>query len=184
MSPLRKHRTPEEFGALLYETIREAVAATRELSITGLLTGLQLQDGRLSEQYEGEIVIACLFGATMALERSTPFVIRQRITEGVQQEFIRHLAEQGASDGDCQEWRRVVRAQFAEYGDCVEGYEGEELPWKLGRQFLWHLTGGRDHVASSLRHAAQYILRARELAQRLINEHGPHLRLELPEGDS
>lgn len=184
MSPLRKHHTPEEFGALLYETVREAVAATRELSITGLLTGLELEDGRLSEQYEGEIVIACLFGATMALERSTPVVIRHRIVEGLQGEFIRHLGEQGASAEHCREWRKVFRAQFQEYAESLEGYEGDEPPWKLGRQFLWHLTGGRDHVARSIRHAATYLLQARDLAQQLINEHGPHLRLELPERDA
>jgi hypothetical protein len=184
MARLRKHLTPEEFGALLYETVREGVAATKELSMTGLLTGLELGDGLLSEQYEGEIVIACLFGATLALERSTPAVIRTRIVDGLQQEFVRHLGEQGALPEHCQEWREVFRAHFREYGVCLEGYDGDEPPWKLGRQFLWHLTGRRDHAARSIRHAALYLLRARDLAQHLINEHGPRLRLELPGGES
>jgi len=184
MSALRKHLTPEEFGALLYETVREAVVATRELSMTRLLTGLELQDGLLSEQYEGEIVIACLFGATLALERSTSAVIRLRIVEGLQEEFIRHLAEQGAHPEHCREWRRVFSAQFREYAECSEGYEGEEPPWKVGRHFLWHLTGRRDHLAGSVRHAALFLLQARDLAQQLINEHGPRLRLELPEENS
>ena len=181
MTPLRKHHTPEEFGALLYETIREAIAATRELSMTGLLAGLELEDGLLSEQYEGEIVVACLFGATMALERSTSVIIRERIVDGLQEEFIRHLGEQGALPEHCEEWRRVFRGQFKEYRECIEGYEGDEPPWKLGRQFLWHLTGRRDHLARSIRHAVLYLLQARDLAQELINEHGPRLRLELPE---
>jgi len=183
MIPRRRHLTPEDFGALLYETVREAAATTEELSITGLLAGLELPDGHLSEQYEGEIIIACLFGATMALERSAPAMIRQRIVDGLHAEFTRHLAEQGALPEHCREWRKVFTAHFREYELCLEGYEGDEPPWKLGREFLWHLTGGRDHPARSIRHAALYLLQARDLAQQLINEHGPRLRLEIPDRD-
>ena len=66
-------------------------------------------------------------------------------------------------------------AHFDEYRKCLEGYEGFEPPWKLGRLFLWNITGEEKYHAISIKIATLYLLEARDVCQSLINEHGPTL---------
>jgi hypothetical protein len=174
-----KNLTPETLGALLYETLREAVASTEELAVHKLLSELEIPEETLPRQYVGEIVIGSLFAATLAVERSTSQWIGERIVEGMTTEFVSHLREQGATPREADEWTGVVERQFAEYRLCMEGHTGLEPPWKLGRKFLWNFSGQKDYVALSIKHATDYLLTAEDLAQQVLNTHGPHLDLNL-----
>jgi hypothetical protein len=176
---MRKHHTPETLGALLYETLREAVASTEELAVEALITRLEIEEETLPRQYVGEIMVGCLYAATLAIERSTSEWIGRRIVAGMKEEFVSHLREQGATPQQAEQWKGVVERQFAEYGLSMEGYEGLEPPWKLGRQLLLHFSGRDDYAALAVKLATEYLVTMQDLAQRVLNDHGPRLDTSL-----
>jgi len=173
--PMRRPLTPEGLGALLYEMLREAVASTEELAIGGLLARLEIEEETLPRQYVGEIMIGCLYAATLAIERSTSEWIGGRIVAGMKEEFVSHLREQGATSQQTEQWRGVVERHFVEYGQSMEGYEGLEPPWKLGRQLLRNFSGRNDYTALSVKHATEYLVTMQNLAQKVLNDRGPRL---------
>ena len=176
---MRRHLTPEALGALLYETLREAVASTEELSVSGLLGRLEIEEETLPRQYVGEIMRGCLFAATLAIRRSTSDWIGDRIVAGMKEEFVSHLLEQGATRQQAEQWKGVVERHFVEYGASMEGYEGLEPPWKLGRQFLCTFSGRDDHTAIAVKHGTDYLTTMENLAQEILNDRGPRLDTSL-----
>jgi hypothetical protein len=176
---MRKHLTPETLGALLYETLREAVASTEELAIEEFLTRLEIEEETLPRQYVGEIMVGCLYAATLAVERSTSEWIGRRIVAGMKKEFVSHLREQGATEHQAEQWSGVVDRQFVEYGLSMEGYEGLEPPWRLGRQLLQNFSGRVDFAAHTVKNATEYLVAMQNLAQRILNDHGPRLDTSL-----
>jgi hypothetical protein len=169
----RKHYTPEEVGGLIYETLRLGISPEGALSVNTFISSLDKTEGDLQEQYVGEIMLGAMFGATLAIERSTSRWIAERIGRGMHQEFFRHIAEQGASEQQVIEWRAMVHERFLEYRRCMEQYEGYEPPWKLGRQFFWNITGVEEYIAMSIKIATLYVLEARDTVQPVLNEYGP-----------
>jgi hypothetical protein len=180
---MRKHLTPETLGALLYETLREAVASTEELAVGKLLSRLEIEEETLPRQYVGEIMAGCLYAATLAVERSASEWIGQRIVAGMKEEFVSHLREQGATPQQVQQWKGVVDRHFVEYGLSMEDYEGLEPPWKLGRQLLQNFSGRDDHPALSVKHATEYLVTMQTLAQQVLNDYGPRLDTSLQSHD-
>ena len=178
MRVFQRRKTPEAFGALLYEALRSGLSMPGPLSIekfAGTLTG---EGELLDDQHPGEIVVGAMYAATMAIDRSTDRPVADRIVAGMTGEFFRHLGEQGASSPEVGQWRSIMHAHFADYRDMLVGYEGLEPPWKLGRQLLWCLTGSEDHTAVAVRDATRFLLAVRDAAQELVNLHGPGLLVE------
>ena len=174
----RRRKTPESFGALLYETLRTGLTLPGPLSLDQVASTLSDDGELLDEQYPGEIVVGAMYAAAMAIDRSSPRPIADRIVAGMTAEFLRHLGEQGASALEVGEWRSVMNSHFADYRDILIGYEGLEPPWKFGRQLLWCLTGAEEHTAVAVRDATRFLLAVRDAAQELVNMHGPSLLLE------
>lgn len=175
MKLFRKHLTPEDLGALIYEQIRLRLASEDALSIAALLRTIERDPESLPEQHVGAVMVGSMFGAMLAVERSTSAWIADRISRGMQREFDRHLREQGASDAQIVEWEAIIADQFLLYRSALDGYEGFEPPWKLGRLFFWNIIGAEEYVAPAIRHATLYLLAIRDAAQDLVNEHGPGL---------
>lgn len=178
MGLFRKHKTPEELGATLYEALRTGMASGARLSVAVFLEGLGRTSTDFDEQYLGEIMTALMFGGLMAIERSAPSRVAEQITAGMKAEFFQHLAEQGASAVQKAEWENVVADRFLNYRKCLEDYEGFEPPWKLGREFYWILVGQEDHNAMAIKATTMYLLDARDVCQDLLNEFGPTLIIE------
>jgi hypothetical protein len=176
MRLFRRQYQPGEFGALLYETVRAAIAApSGELSFVQLLKNLDWTFDRLPPQHVGEVVIGSLFAATLAIDRSVPRWISGDITGGMCAEFRVHLGEQGASHEQVAEWAQVLMTRFAELHQELEGYDGLEPPWKLGRRFLWNILGEEEKSALRIKHATLFLLAARDRAQQLLNTYGPDI---------
>jgi hypothetical protein len=175
----RKNLTPEELGGVIYEKLRAHLASDDDLSIGALLRKLTRREEDLPEQHQGAIMIATMFGAVIAIERSTSRWIAKRITEGMHREFFAHLREQGASPEQVKDWEQIVDEHYALYRAALEGYEeGGEPPWRLGRQFLWNLIGAAEYVAAQIKEATLFLLQALDVAQSLMNKYGPTLLLE------
>lgn len=177
MKLFRRHYTPEEVGAMIYETLRAGMASAGNLSIKTLLENLDRTEAELEEQYVGELMVGAMFGALLAVERSTTPWTAELICKGMHQEFYDHLAEQGASEEQVAEWQVVVQGRFLEYRRCLQQYEGFEPPWKLGRQLFWNLTGVEEYLAMSIKIATLYVLAARDAVQPLLNQYGPSITL-------
>ena len=175
MKLFRRHYSPEEIGAMIYEALRAGMASDGELSVKTLIENLDRTEAELQDQYVGEIMIGAMFGASLAIDRSTSPWIGEQICHGMHQEFFTHLAEQGASDQQVIEWRAVVRGRFLEYRQCMEQYEGFEPPWKMGRQLFWNMTGVAEYLAMSIKIATLYVLAARDAVQPLLNQYGPSI---------
>lgn len=175
MKLFRKQYTPEELGAMLYETLRAGMASESELSVVRFVDSLDLEPGDLHEQHVGEVMIGSMFAAVMATERSTWKWMAQQIAKGMINDFLLHLREQGASAVQIAEWETIVESRFASFRKCLEGYEGFEPPWKLGRQFYWHISGTEEYIAMSIKIATYYLLEAENAAQKLLNQYGPSL---------
>jgi len=178
MRILQRRKSPEAFGALLYEALRTGVSMPGRVSIEGLAGRLSEAGELLDDQHPGEIVIGAMYAATMAVDRSTQRPVADRIVAGMTGEFLCHLGEQGASSLEVGEWRSIMNAHFAEYRDVLIGHEELEPPWKFGRQLLWCLTGSENHTAVAVRDATEFLIAVRDAAQELVNMHGPSLILE------
>lgn len=165
----------------MYEALRALLSSEEELSISHLSDHLEEHDEILDEHFPGEVMIGCIFAANLALERSTSTWIAERVMGGMTGEFLNHLREQGATAAQVAEWENSLRERFAEYARALEGYEGYEPPWKLGRRFLWFLTGDENHLALAVKDATLFLLRARDGAQELVNLYGPTLEYFPPD---
>jgi hypothetical protein len=175
----RKNLTPEELGAIIYEKLRAHLASDDELSISALLGKIERREEDLPEQHQGAIMIGTMFGAGIAIERSTSRWIAKRILDGLQREFLAHLKEQGASANQIKDWEQIVRAHFAVYRKALEGYdEAGEPPWRLGRELLWNIIGAEEYVATQIKESTLFLLEALDVAQSLMNKYGPTLILE------
>lgn len=142
------------------------------------LQGLDLDQGTLDEQHAGEIMIALMFGATLAIERSASPRVAEQIGAGMKAEFLNHLQEQGATNIQKAEWETIAASRFLEYRRSVEDYSGFEPPWRLGRRLFWNLILEEKYIAMSVKIAALYILAARDACQELLNEYGPSLLVQ------
>ncbi len=172
MKLFRKNYSPQEVGAMIYETLRAGMASDENLSVKTLIENLDRTEAELQDQYVGEIMIGAMFGATLAIDRSTSPWVAEQICRGMHLEFYSHLAEQGASEEQVLEWRVVVQERFHEYRRCMELYEGFEPPWKMGRQLFWNLTGAEEYLAMSIKIATLYVLAARDAVQPVLNQYG------------
>ena len=178
MRLFRKHHTPAEVGAIVYETLRSSLAAASgPLTIGHLLGLLGRAEGNMPEMHVGEIVCGAMFAASIALERSVPRWMAAEILRGMRDELSRHLHEQGAADDQVAEWERILDARSAAYRESLADYDGLEPPWKLGRAFLWNVTGERLYNALAIKHATHYILALRDRAQEAINAYGPTIEV-------
>lgn len=177
----RKRHTPEQLGALMYEALRALLSSEEELSISHLAEHLREHDEMLDEHFPGEVMIGCMFAANLALERSTAPWVAERVLGGITAEFLNHLREQGATDAQVAEWETTLRGRFSEFERALDGYEGYEPPWRLGRRFLWFLTGDEHHLALAVKDATLFLLRARDAAQELVNLYGPTLEYSTPD---
>ena len=173
MKLFRKHCTPEELGARVYEALRAGMASDGELSLQRLLGALDVSSNELQEQYVGEVMIGAMLAATLAIERSTSAWMGEQISQGMINDFLLHLSEQGASLRQIEEWRTVVRARFDEFRRIMKGYEGLEPPWKLGRQFYWNMSGREEYLAMNIKISTLYLLEAVDHAQEIVNLYGP-----------
>lgn len=179
MKLFRKNLTPEELGAIIYEKLRAHLASDDELSISSLLAKLGRREEDLPEQHQGAIMVGTMFGAVMAIERSTSRWIAKRIMEGMHKEFFSHLSEQGASASQVRDWDQIVVVHEMAYRKTLEGYdEGGEPPWRLGREFLWNIIGSEEYVATQIKEATLFLLQALDVAQSLMNKYGPTLILD------
>lgn len=171
----RKHLPPEELGARIYEGLRSGMELNDDLSMSRFIRSLDLDPCTLDEQYAGEIMVALMFGATLAIERSASPRVAEQIGAGMKAEFLNHIQEQGATQIQKAEWETITAGRFLDYRRSIEDYSGFEPPWKLGRALFWNIIGEEKYVAMSVKIATLYILAARDLCQSLLNEHGPSL---------
>lgn len=175
MKLFRKHTTPEELGARLYESLRSGMDSEEALSVQHLMDSFDLGVEERDENYRGEVIVGLMFAAVLAVERSaTPRLVHQ-ITAGMKAEFLSHLEEQGANPLQRAEWENVLAARFLDYRKSLEEYSGFEPPWKLGRAFYWNLLGEEVYAAMAIKIATLYLMAARDQCQRLLNELGPYL---------
>jgi hypothetical protein len=175
----RRHVTPEDLGGMIYEGLRSRLATNGPFSVGTLVRRIGKSEADLPEHFVGVIMVGSMFGAVLAIERSTGRVTAERIIEGMLEEFFRHLHEQGASARQVREWKDILAEHFRVYRSSLEGYEGFEPPWKLGRQFLWGITGVEEFVAAAIKGATLHVLAAQEAAQDLVNRYGPALSLNI-----
>ena len=179
MKARRKHRSPREFGSILYELLRREVESESGISAGRFASRLRERGARLHEQYAGGIVVGVMFAATLAISRSTLVWVSREAARGMRDEFSRHLAEQGATAGQVREWEAVVRKHFGAYRAALLDYAELEPPWKLGRQFLWHLTGTESYDALQIKESTTYLLAARDRAQEIVNRYGPRIVVDI-----
>ena len=181
MKLFRKQIPPEEAGARLYEALRSSVAAPGgELSLARLVGRLGGNPDQFPEQYIGEVMVGVMFAASLAVERSTSGWLAAEILRGMRAEFLRHLREQGALPEQVDEWERILFSRSGDYRRTLQGYAELEPPWKLGRQFLWAVTGVEDYTALPVKFATLYLLAARDRAQEVLNACGPQIRVVPP----
>ncbi|MDH4069392.1 MAG: hypothetical protein OEV30_03115, partial [Ignavibacteria bacterium] len=167
MKLFRKHLHPETIGSMVYELLRSEMERNGDLSFVSLLDSLDLQQETLHSQYRGDIIVGLMFGAVMAIERSTGTTTAQQIISGMKNDFLAHLEEQGASVLQRAEWEATVAGSFLLYRQALEDYSGFEPPWKVGRQFYWNLIGREQHVAMSVKISTLYLVAAQEKVQAL-----------------
>ncbi len=162
---------------MIYEALRAGMTTSGPLSLARLVTAFEKDPSDLEEQYVGEVMIASMYGATLAVDRSTSRWLGARVIGAMKAEFLAHIREQGASPQQVKEWEAVLLNRFEGYMVSLEGYEGFEPPWKLGRQFLWNVLGQEEYVAKSIKLATMFIYAARDVAQDLLNKYGPTLEV-------
>lgn len=178
MGLFQKNLRPSDLGILTYERLRKSMQSTEDLSMNGLLTGLELVPEELDPQYVGEIMIGLMFGAALAVESNASARAAQQVVSAMKAEFLNHLDEQGATLIQKAEWEAVLAERFLSYRRCLDGYSGFEPPWKLGRAFFWHIINNEMHIAMCVKICTLYLLAARDLCVEILKEYGPRLQME------
>lgn len=174
---LGRKKTDEELGALLYEHLRRQVAGDGVLSTETLRRALETSLVGVHDQFQGEAMLGCLFAAVLAIEETTPAARSSVVRAGLENEFYRHLREQGANDHQVEEWRAVLAEHFVEYFRSVQGHTAPPLPADLGREFLWNLTGIEEEDPGLVEAATVYLMAARYVARRRLQTLLRDLRL-------
>ncbi len=165
--------TPVETGTLLYERLRQEIAGQGILSMGRFRELFEEQVNGLGDQFEGELIIGCMFAAVLAIEETTHPPMGEAVRKGLEEEFQRHLREQGASEAQIEEWRVVLGEHFAEYFRSVQGHTDPALPPALGREFMWNLTGVEEENGGLIEASTVYLTAARIVARRLLRQHLP-----------
>jgi hypothetical protein len=178
MRLFQKNLRASDLGLLIYERLRTGMQTDDDISMNGLLTGLELLPEELDEQYVGEIMIALMFAATLAVERHASPVAAQQVISSMKGEFLNHLDEQGATVIQKAEWESVLADRFLSYRKCLDGYSGFEPPWKLGREFFWKIIGKQVHLAMSVKICTLYLVAAQHTCEEVLKENGPRLLME------
>ncbi len=171
----KKHKRPEDLGAMLYEALRGGMEGGDDLSLAGFITSLDRAPEDLEKNYHGEVMVGLMFAAGLAVERSASAKVANRILSGMKAEMLNHLEEQGANLLQRTEWEAVVASRFLVYRKCLEDYSGFEPPWKLGREFFWNVIGEEEQIAMSIKIATLYLMEGQSLSQKLVNTYGPTL---------
>lgn len=171
----KKHKRPEDLGAMLYEALRKGMEGNDDLSLTNFIISLDRKPEDLEQNYHGEVMVGLMFAAGLAVERSASPKVANRILSAMKAELLNHLEEQGASLLQRTEWEAVVASRFLVYRKCLEDYSGFEPPWKLGREFFWNIIGEEEQIAMSIKIATLYLMEGQSLSQKLVNVHGPTL---------
>jgi hypothetical protein len=172
----RSRLTGSGLGALVYEELRTEVAGDGVLSLVRLVERLRDVSAPAHPQSAGEVMIACMFSATLAAGQVGTPGFPEELRSGLETEFIRHLREQGAGEGQVEEWRVVLAEHFAEYYRTMDMHAGVALPAMLGREFLWNLTGEEIAIPVCDTICTTYMTAARAVAARVIERHIPRLR--------
>lgn len=167
---------------MIYEALRSGMESRGSLSVEELVRSIGRRTEELNEQYFGVIITGLMFGATMAIERSASPRTAEQIASGMKAEFLNHIQEQGADAIQKAEWETIIANDFLDYRKCIESYSGFEPPWKLGKEFLWHLLSHEENVAMHIKIATLYLLEGRDVCQALLNEYGPALVVEKSPG--
>jgi hypothetical protein len=173
MALFKKQLQPEKLGAIVYERLRKELEGNGDLALDHLLHNLGLESANDQPEHAGDVIVALMFAATMAIERSAPEPVAVKIVSGMKSEFLSHLREQGATALQAAEWEATLASSFLVYRTCLEDYSGFEPPWKLGRQFFWNLIGREEYVAMAVKIATLYLIAARDAVQELLNKYGP-----------
>lgn len=163
---------------MIYERLRTSMQSSDELSVNTLLAGLEVVPEELGEQYIGEIMIALMFSATLAIESHASPRAAHLVVSAMKAEFLNHLDEQGASAIQKAEWEAVLADRFLVYRKTLDGYSGFEPPWKLGRAFFWNLINSELHIAMCVKICTLYLLAARDMCIEMLKESGPRLQME------
>jgi hypothetical protein len=172
----RSRLTGPALGALVYEELRMEVAGDGVLSLGRLVERLRDVSAPAHAQSAGEVMIACMFSATLAAGQVDAPGLPGDFRSGLETEFIRHLREQGAGEEQVEEWRVVLAEHFAEYYRTMDTHAGAALPAMLGREFLWNLTGEEITIPVCDNICTSYMTAARAVAARVIARHLPRLR--------
>jgi len=168
----RKH-SPEEAGVLLFEHLRREVSADGILSLDRLRESFLEVMPVVGDQFEGEMVIGCMFAAVLAIEDTCQAAMREDVRRGLEGEFIRQLGAQGATAEQIEEWRVVLGDHFSEYFQSMGQDPDPALPVALGREFLWNLTGIEEPDQRLAELSTVYLTAARAVARRLLRQHLP-----------
>lgn len=175
MNLFKKHKRPEELGAILYEALRNGMEGNDDLSLDNFIKNLDRRPEDLETNHKGEVMVGLMFAAALAVERSATPKVANRILSGMKTELLNHLEEQGANLIQRTEWETIVASRFLVYRKCLEDYSGFEPPWKLGREFFWNILGAEEQIAMSIKIATLYLMEGQSLCQKLVNMHGPTL---------
>lgn len=161
--------TAVEAGARLYEQLRQDIIGDGPLSMDRFRATLSRFPTPVGEQFEGEVVVGAMFAACLAIEEAGSAGMVEELRRGVEEEFIRHLREQGAEATHVDEWRTILGEHFAEYFRSMDGHTGPALPSALGREFLWNITGVEEDDAGAIDAATTYLAAARAVARRTLH---------------
>jgi len=172
----RSRLTGSGLGALVYEELRTEVAGDGLLSLDRLVERLRDVSAPAHPQSAGEVMIACMFSATLAAAQAGTPGFPEEFRSGLETEFIRHLREQGAGESQIEEWRVVLAEHFAEYYRTMDTHADAALPAMLGREFLWNLTGEEIAIPVCDNICTTYMTAARAVAARVITRHLSRLR--------
>jgi hypothetical protein len=174
----QKNLRPADLGIVIYERLRKEMQSREELSMNGLLAGLELVPEELDEQHVGEVMIGLMFGATLAIESSASATVAAQVVASMKAEFLNHLHEQGATSIQKAEWEAVLADRFLAYRKTLDGYSGFEPPWKLGRAFFWNVINNELHIAMCVKICTLYLLAAKVTCAEMLKEMGPRLTME------
>lgn len=155
MPLFRKPISAAELGTIIYDSVHSAFL-DGPMSYESFAERLGTDPDDLPNGYEGEVLIALLYSAAVAVEATYEEPIGGPILESMVNVYVSHGEEGGLNRAQVDQLKDQFRKRVHEYAGCLRNNAGLGPAGHLGKALYRNVVGDERQSALGVTAAAQY----------------------------
>ncbi len=155
MSLFRKSISPAALGTVIYDFVHRAFL-DGPMSHESLAEELNEDPADLPDGYEGEVLMALLYSAMVAVEATCEESTGGPILESMVKVYVSQGEEGGLGRSQVEQLKEQLRRRVHEYAACLRNHTGSGPAWHLGKAFYCNVVGEKRESAVGVTTAARY----------------------------